>query len=87
MDYLTIIKRKWLDSTFALTQPEQRFLLRLLEGELPNSSDKGMMRNLVRKEILQQQGINGKFSEPEKRIDFQVPLVKKYIEQVIQEEI
>ncbi|MGD1912985.1 MAG: ATP-binding protein [Rivularia sp. (in: cyanobacteria)] len=70
-----------------LTQPEQNFLLRLVEGEIPNSSDKGIIRNLVRKEILQQQSITGKFSEPEKRIDFQVPLVQKYIEQVIQEEI
>ena len=70
-----------------LTQAEQNFLLRFVEGEIPTTSDKGTIRNLVRKEILQQEVSTGKSSDQEQRIYFQVPLVQKYIEQVIREEI
>ncbi|MEH1805300.1 hypothetical protein [Nostoc sp.] len=47
----------------------------LIHGETPTQQDKGVIRKLTRKEILTQEG-NA----------FQVPLVQKYIEQLLEEE-
>ncbi|MEH1913858.1 hypothetical protein [Nostoc sp.] len=50
-------------------------LRRIIHGETPTQQDKGVIRKLTRKEILTQEG-NA----------FQVPLVQKYIEQLLEEE-
>jgi len=50
-------------------------LRRIIHGETPTQQDKGVIRKLARKEILTQEG-NA----------FQVPLVQKYIEQLLEEE-
>lgn len=71
----------------SLTKVEQNFLLRLIQGEISQTTDKAVIRHLVRKGFLQQQFITGKTSEQETQISMQIPLFQKYIEQVIQEEI
>jgi hypothetical protein len=50
-------------------------LRRIIQGETPTQQDKGVVRKLTRKEILTPEG-NA----------FQVPLVQKYIEQLLEEE-
>ncbi|MDZ7965933.1 MAG: AAA family ATPase [Nostoc sp. DedSLP03] len=50
-------------------------LRRIIHGETPTQQDKGVIRKLTRKEILTQEG-NA----------FQVPLVQKYVEQLLEEE-
>ncbi|MEH2001622.1 MAG: hypothetical protein V7L00_23250 [Nostoc sp.] len=50
-------------------------LRRLIHGETPTQQDKGVVRKLARKEILTPEG-NA----------FQVPLVQKYIKQLLEEE-
>jgi len=56
---------------------KDRGLLRLLvKGETPTPADKGVANKLIRKEILTQSGDT-----------LRVPLVQKFIEQVIEEEI
>ncbi|MDZ7952775.1 hypothetical protein [Nostoc sp. DedQUE09] len=50
-------------------------LRRIIYGETPTQQDKGVIRKLTRKEILTPEG-NA----------FQVPLVQKYIEQLLEEE-
>ncbi|WP_331000737.1 hypothetical protein [Nostoc sp. NZL] len=53
----------------------RNLLRRLIHGETPTQQDKGVVRKLTRKEILTPEG-NA----------FQVPLVQKYIEQLLEEE-
>ncbi|MBU7586563.1 MAG: hypothetical protein KAF91_27500 [Nostoc sp. TH1S01] len=58
-----------------LTENDRNLLQRIIQGETPTPQDKGTVRRLTRKEILNQEG-NA----------FQVPLVQKYIEQLLEEE-
>ncbi|AFY44282.1 AAA family ATPase [Nostoc sp. PCC 7107] len=58
-----------------LTENDRNLLQRIIQGETPTPQDKGTVRRLTRKEILTQEG-NA----------FQVPLVQKYIEQLLEEE-
>ncbi|WP_292797618.1 AAA family ATPase [Nostoc sp. NMS7] len=53
----------------------RNLLRRIIQGETPTQQDQGVIRKLTRKEILTQEG-NA----------FQVPLVEKYIEQLLEEE-
>lgn len=59
----------------SLADSDQNLLQRLIYGETPTPQDKGVIRKLTRKEILTPEG-NA----------FQVPLVRKYIEQLLEEE-
>ncbi|WP_445634881.1 putative STAND NTPase 1 domain-containing protein [Nostoc sp. DSM 114161] len=59
----------------SLAENDRNLLRRLIQGETPTPQDKGVVRKLVRKEILTPEG-NA----------FQVPLVQKYVEQVLEEE-
>ncbi|MGF1934595.1 MAG: AAA family ATPase [Nostoc sp. ChiQUE02] len=59
----------------SLTDSDRSLLRRIIHGETPTPQDKGVIRKLTRKEILTQEG-NA----------FQVPLVQKYIEQLLEEE-
>ncbi|MDZ8264498.1 ATP-binding protein [Nostoc sp. ChiQUE01b] len=56
-------------------ESDRSLLRRIIHGETPTPQDKGVVRKLARKEILTQEG-NA----------FQVPLVQKYIEQLLEEE-
>jgi hypothetical protein len=60
-----------------LADRDRNLLQRLIQGETPTAQDKVVLRKLERKEILQ---------KTESGYRFQVPLVQKYIEQVIEEE-
>ncbi|MEH2167288.1 MAG: hypothetical protein V7K41_11555 [Nostoc sp.] len=59
----------------SLAESDRNLLRRIIHGETPTPQDKGVVRKLARKEILTQEG-NA----------FQVPLVQKYIEQLLEEE-
>ncbi|MBD2526617.1 ATP-binding protein [Nostoc sp. FACHB-133] len=59
----------------SLTDSDRSLLRRIIHGETPTQQDKGVIRKLTRKEILTQEGNT-----------FQVPLVQKYIEQLLEEE-
>ncbi|MBE8971141.1 ATP-binding protein, partial [Nostocales cyanobacterium LEGE 12452] len=59
----------------SLADSDRSLLRRIIYGETPTQQDKGVIRKLTRKEILTQEG-NA----------FQVPLVQKYIEQLLEEE-
>ncbi len=59
----------------SLTDSDRSLLRRIIHGETPTQQDKGVVRKLTRKEILTPEG-NA----------FQVPLVQKYIEQLLEEE-
>lgn len=59
----------------SLAESDRNLLRRLIQGETPTPQDKGVVRKLVRKEILTVEGDA-----------FQVPLVQKYVEQVLEEE-
>ncbi len=61
----------------SLTDSDRNLLQRLVQGETPAPQDKAVLRKLERKEILE---------KTESGYRFQVPLVQKYIEQVIEEE-
>jgi hypothetical protein len=61
----------------SLADSDRNLLLRLVQGETPTPQDKAVLRKLERKEILQK-------TEPS--YSFQVPLVQKYVEQVVEEE-
>jgi hypothetical protein len=57
---------------------DRNLLRRLVQGETPAAQDKAVLRKLERKEILE---------KTESSYRFQVPLVQKYIEQVVEEEM
>lgn len=59
----------------SLTDSDRSLLRRIIHGKTPTQQDKGVIRKLTRKEILTQEGNV-----------FQVPLVQKYIEQLLEEE-
>ncbi|MFN6481284.1 ATP-binding protein [Nostoc sp. DedQUE07] len=59
----------------SLADSDRYLLRRIIHGKTPTPQDKGVIRKLTRKEILTQEG-NA----------FQVPLVQKYIEQLLEEE-
>ena len=59
----------------SLAESDRSLLRRIIHGETPTQQDKGVIRKLTRKEILTQEG-NA----------FQVPLVQKYVEQLLEEE-
>ncbi|NEU80933.1 ATP-binding protein [Nostoc sp. UIC 10630] len=59
----------------SLADSDRSLLRRIIYGETPTQQDKGVIRKLTRKEILTPEG-NA----------FQVPLVQKYIEQLLEEE-
>jgi hypothetical protein len=61
----------------SLSDRDRNLLRRLVQGETPTAQDKAVLRKLERKEILE---------KTESRYRFQVPLVQKYVEQVIEEE-
>jgi hypothetical protein len=61
----------------SLSDRDRNLLQRLVQGETPALQDKAVLRKLERKEILE---------KTESGYCFQVPLVQKYIEQVIEEE-
>ncbi|MDJ0773784.1 MAG: hypothetical protein QNJ49_10225 [Mastigocoleus sp. MO_167.B18] len=50
----------------------------LVQSEASTPADSGITKRLVRKEILEKQG---------DRYDFQVPLIQKYVEYLVEEEI
>ncbi|MEH2461022.1 ATP-binding protein [Nostoc sp.] len=59
----------------SLAESDRSLLRRIIHGETPTLQDKGVVRKLARKEIL-----------TIKDNTFQVPLVQKYIEQLLEEE-
>ncbi|MEH2142915.1 hypothetical protein [Nostoc sp.] len=59
----------------SLADSDRSLLRRIIHGETPTQQDKGVVRKLARKEILTIEG-NA----------FQVPLVQKYVEQLLEEE-
>jgi hypothetical protein len=59
----------------SLQDKDRNFLRRLIAGETPTQQDKGVIKKLTRKEILTPEG-NA----------FQVPLVKRFLEQLVEEE-
>ncbi|AFZ22753.1 hypothetical protein Cylst_0403 [Cylindrospermum stagnale PCC 7417] len=59
----------------SLAVSDRNFLKRLIYGETPTQQDKGVVKRLVRKEIL----------NPEANA-FQVPLVQKFVELLLEEE-
>jgi hypothetical protein len=59
----------------SLENSDRHLLSRLIAGETPTPQDSKLVKKLARKEILTPEG-NA----------FQVPLVKKYIEQLLEEE-
>jgi hypothetical protein len=61
----------------SLTDSDRNLLRRLVQGETPAAQDKAVLRKLERKEILE---------KTESGYRFQVPLVQKYVEQVVEEE-
>jgi hypothetical protein len=61
----------------SLTDSDRHLLLRLVQGETPVPQDKAVLRKLERKEILE---------KTESGYSFQVPLVREYVEQVVEEE-
>ncbi len=61
----------------SLSDRDRNLLRRLVQGETLTAQDKAVLRKLERKEILE---------KTESRYRFQVPLVQKYVEQVIEEE-
>jgi|GEM_PF-727406 len=72
----------------SFTDDELHLLYRLVEGEQPQLKDKAnkiIVRSLIRKEILQKEAVvvNGLGTI---QISFQVPLVQKYIEKLIDED-
>ena len=62
----------------SLTDSDRNLLQCLVHGGTPTAQDKAVLRKLERKEILQ---------KTESRYRFQVPLLQKYIEQVVEEEM
>ena len=60
-----------------LTDSDRYLLQRLVQGETPAPQDKAVLRKLERQEILE---------KTESGYRFQVPLVQKYIEQVVEDE-
>lgn len=73
----------------SFTNKELNLLYRLVEGEQPqlkDKTDKSIVRSLIRKEILQREVVDVNDSEIT-HISFQVPLVQKYIEKFIEEEM
>jgi hypothetical protein len=56
----------------------RNLLRRLVERETPTAQDKAVLRKLERKEILQ---------KTQSSYGFQVPLVREYVEQVLEEEM
>lgn len=61
----------------SLSDRDRHLLQRLVQGETPAAQDKAVLRKLERKEILE---------KTESGYSFQVPLVREYVEQVIEEE-
>ncbi|MBD2388666.1 AAA family ATPase [Cylindrospermum sp. FACHB-282] len=59
----------------SLSESDRNFLKRLIYGETPTQQDKGVVKRLVRKEIL----------NPEANA-FQVPLVQRFVELLLEEE-
>ncbi|MEH2406685.1 hypothetical protein [Nostoc sp.] len=59
----------------SLADSDRSLLRRIIHGETPTQQDRGVVRKLARKEILTLEG-NA----------FQVPLVQRYIEQLLEEE-
>ncbi|MEH2302126.1 MAG: hypothetical protein V7K88_24860 [Nostoc sp.] len=59
----------------SLAESDRSLLRRIIYGETPTPQDKGVVRKLARKEILTIEG-NA----------FQVPLVQKYVEQLLEKE-
>ncbi|GCL35989.1 hypothetical protein SR1949_10890 [Sphaerospermopsis reniformis] len=59
----------------SLQDNDRDFLRRLIAGETSTQKDKGVMKKLMRKEILTPEG-NA----------FQVPLVQRFVEQLLEEE-
>ena len=57
-----------------LPEQDQDLLLRLIDGETPKSGDRMSLRRLTYKEILEKKA---------ETYDFQVPLVKNYIEEMV----
>jgi hypothetical protein len=62
----------------SLTDSDRNLLRHLVQGETPAAQDKAVLRKLERKEILEKTASSYRF---------QVPLVQKYIEQVVEEEM
>lgn len=59
----------------SLQESDRNFLRRLIQGQTPTAQDKGIVNKLIRKEIVTPEG-NA----------LQVPLVQRFIEQVLEEE-
>ncbi|BAZ22508.1 hypothetical protein NIES4073_33920 [Kalymmatonema gypsitolerans NIES-4073] len=60
----------------SLTQSDRTLLGCVVQGETPTAQHKKVVRKLVQKEILEKEG-NA----------FQVPLVQRFVEQVVEEEM
>jgi hypothetical protein len=60
-----------------LQQRDRNLLRRLVQGETPAPQDKAALRKLECKEILE---------KTESGYGFQVPLVREYVEQAVEEE-
>lgn len=63
-----------------LQDEEQKFLYRLLDGEKPTTEDKLIVRSLLRKEVLKQEGVGEKGSDIFGQLSFQVPLFGRYVQ-------
>ncbi|MEO0967079.1 MAG: hypothetical protein AAFX80_01775, partial [Cyanobacteria bacterium J06639_18] len=62
------------------TDEEKNFLYRLSDGEKPKREDKLIVRLLVRKEVLKQEGVFGINADLFGKLSFNVPLFQKYVE-------
>ncbi len=58
-----------------MQESDRNFISRLIQGQTPTSQDKGIVKKLIRKEIVTPEG-NA----------FQVPLVQIFVEQLLEEE-
>ncbi|KST62796.1 hypothetical protein [Mastigocoleus testarum] len=71
----------------SLNDKEQRSLQNLVQGKPLKISDKSVINSLVRKEILEVDKITIKNQDEIPPVSFQVPLVQKYVEKMVSEEI
>ena len=62
------------------TDEEKNFLYRLSDGDKPKREDKLIVRLLVRKEVLKQEGVFGINADLFGKLSFNVPLFQKYVE-------
>ncbi len=71
----------------SLTDRERKLLQNVVQGKSLKSSDKQVINSLVRKEVLEVEKIIVKNKYEIPPVNFEVPLVQKYVEKMVAEEI